>query len=481
MTREEKAAILAELDRRKSGRNYVPHEPTTKQRQFLSLGCSEALYGGAAGGGKSDALLMAYFGDDKDPMRFIKTPGYAGLILRRTYADLSLPGAIMDRAHDWLASSGAQWNDKTKTWTFPIAGGAAPTLTFGYLENTRDHFRYQGSELQFCGFDELTQFNERQYLYLFSRLRRGKAQSVPLRMRAATNPGGIGHKWVYERFIERPEDRVFVPALLDDNPHLDRASYEEALAKLDPVTRDQLRSGSWLSDASLLVYRFDAARNTFDTLPAGKFLHVLGVDFGFEDEFVIAVLAFSETRPEVYVVDLFAQQHMTPTEWAATLEVYQERYKPLVIVGDAGALGKAVVEDMERNWAIPIKAAEKQKKPAFIRLLNGDLQDGRLKVKRGLSVAEQMELLQWHPDHVGLKEHPDMPNDQCDGVLYAWRECSHHMNAGDPKKAPAPGSEEWRREQAERMKQGALRRTQRASLPFDERMIAEMDDARFDD
>lgn len=470
MTTPDLSSLLSELQRRR-GVSYIPHTPTDKQKQFLSLTTLEALYGGAAGGGKSDALLMAYFGDDKDPLRYVQTPGYAGLILRRTYADLSLPGAIMDRAHEWLAPSGAAWVDKTKTWTFP----SGATLTFGYLETENDKYRYQGSEFQCIEFDELTQFTETQYLYLFSRLRRLKAaNAVPIRMRAGTNPGGIGHKWVHKRFIDHPQDRIFVPALLDDNPHLDREAYEEALSKLDPVTRDQLRSGSWLADSSLLVYRFDPLRNTFDELPQGKYTYVLGVDFGFNDEFVIAVLAFNETQPIVYVVDLFARSGMTPTEWAAMIEVYSERYQPMRIVGDAGALGKAVVEDMQRNWAIAITPAEKHKKPAFIRLLNGDLVSGRLLINCHLGEAiEQMGLLQWHPDHIGLREHPDMPNDMCDAVLYAWRECVHHMNAGDPTKAPAPGTPEFQRLLAERMKAQALERTRRAYQPREDEDFTE--------
>ena len=62
-------------------------------------------------------------------------------------------------------------------------------------------------------------------------------------MRAATNPGDIGHEWVKRRFLDSPEDRRFVPARLEDNPSLDREQYEAALARLDPVTRRQLRDG----------------------------------------------------------------------------------------------------------------------------------------------------------------------------------------------------------------------------------------------
>lgn len=98
-----------------------------------------------------------------------------------------------------------------------------------------------------CGFDELTQFTRTMYLYMFSRVRKAETMNVPLRVRAATNPGGAGHDWVRQRFIDAGTEsgRRFVPARLEDNPYLDRASYEESLAELDPVTRAQLRHGDW--------------------------------------------------------------------------------------------------------------------------------------------------------------------------------------------------------------------------------------------
>lgn len=177
--------------------------------------------------------------------QYVEIPGYAALILRRTYADLSLPGAIMDRAHEWWRGK-AKWDDDEKTYTFP----SGATITFGYLE-TEDHkYRYQGAELQYIAFDELTQFSETQYSYLNSRLRRTGVlaqQGIPVRMRAASNPGGFGAEWVKRYFIDEGPDygRVFIPAKLDDNPALDQAAYRRALNKLDPVTREQLLNGDW--------------------------------------------------------------------------------------------------------------------------------------------------------------------------------------------------------------------------------------------
>lgn len=232
---------------------WSPHKPTPRQQLFLDLDCEEAFFGGAAGGSKSETLLMA-------ALQYVDVPNYAAIVFRRTYTDLTLPDALLDRARRWLTGTAARWIDKEKTWRFP----SGATLTFAYLEAENDKYRYQGSAYQGIFFDELTQFTETQYLYLFSRLRRLAGVDVPLRMRSASNPGGIGSAWVQGRFIPEgftPEmagelkyftkvgddgiGRVFLPARLRDNPYLDRESYEKSLENLDPVTRAQLLEGDW--------------------------------------------------------------------------------------------------------------------------------------------------------------------------------------------------------------------------------------------
>jgi predicted phage terminase large subunit-like protein len=233
---------------------WIPHRPTARQARFLTNPALEVLYGGAGGGGKSDALLAA-------AAQFVAVPGYAALLLRRTYQDLALPGALMDRSKQWWMGTTARWDDKNKTWRFP----AGASISFGYLENEDDKYRYASAEFQFIGFDELTQFSETQYTFLSSRLRRLAASQVPLRKRSATNPVGPGREWVRKRFIPDEAMRVdeeeffghvwcigereFVPARLEDNPHLDIGEYEKSLEHLDPVSKAQIRRGDWKAHA----------------------------------------------------------------------------------------------------------------------------------------------------------------------------------------------------------------------------------------
>lgn len=261
---------------------YWPNlaKASPQQTAFLLLDDLEALYGGAAGGGKSDALLAA-------ALQYVDRPGYAALILRRTFAELALPDAIMARSKEWLVphkSSGVTWNESSKTWTFP----SGATLTFGYLERDDDVYRYQGSAYQFIGWDELTQFPEQPYVYMFSRQRRRKGSVIPIRVRAASNPGGVGHAWVLKRFPIAAgltpgdrEGRVFIPAKVYDNPGLDVDDYATTLSHLDATLRKQLLDGDWGAFEGAAFQHFDESIHcvpAFTPLPPWD--RVEGMDFG---------------------------------------------------------------------------------------------------------------------------------------------------------------------------------------------------------
>jgi predicted phage terminase large subunit-like protein len=216
---------------------YCAEKPSITQKVFLRTNTLEALFGGAAGGGKSSALLMS-------ALQYVDVPGYSAILFRRTFADLSLPGALMDRFRSWMANyDDVHWNANSYVATFP----SGARISFGYLNNTNDYLRYKGSEFQFIGMDEVTEIRESDYRYLFSRLRRpnsGELAKVPLRMRAASNPAP---NWVRQRFIVEGEttNRIFVPSLLTDNPGIDADSYRQALASLDPIERRRLEEGDW--------------------------------------------------------------------------------------------------------------------------------------------------------------------------------------------------------------------------------------------
>lgn len=209
----------------------------------------EAFYGGAAGGGKSDALLMA-------ALQYAEYPGYKALLLRKTFADLSQADGLLDRSREWLTGR-ADWNEGRHRWTFP----SGAILEFGHMQYSKDRYSYQGAAYDFVGFDEVTHFEEADYIYLFSRMRQREGALFPLRMRAASNPPpNPDNHWTTNRFILKKPDpsrldeteaerrsRICIPAKVEDNPGLDVDGYDQALRQLDPQTYAQLRHGDWMA------------------------------------------------------------------------------------------------------------------------------------------------------------------------------------------------------------------------------------------
>lgn len=243
---------------------FIPHEPTDKQAAFLCLDCEEAFYGGAGGGGKSEALLMA-------ALQYVDVPGYSAGLFRRHFADLEKPDGLVDLSHEFLNGTRAQWNGFKKQWLFPTRVRNRPAkLTFGGHKMLSDTRRYGSSQYQYEGFDELTDFERGQYMFMRTRLRRRLDVNVPLRIRSGGNPGGVGHAWVKKRMLlgRGRFNRIFVKALLTDNPHIDREAYIRTLEHLPPVLRARILNGDWEVYEEGQVFRriwFDI----IDELPAG--------------------------------------------------------------------------------------------------------------------------------------------------------------------------------------------------------------------
>ena len=255
---------------------YIPYPPkitndkdipgiSPKQAAFLILDTKEALYGGAAGGGKSEALLIG-------ALQYVDDHPTASLLLRRTYRDLDKAGGLMFRAREWLAKTDAHWDGINYRWNFP----SGATLNFGYMEHEGDENKYQSSEYQYVGYDELTHFPEHQYIYLYSRLRRLEGSVVPLRLRGGTNPGGPGHEWVRKRWnlpdgISPGTGRAFISANLYDNPFLQQDEYAEGLDQLGAVTKAQLLSGDWTATSTGGYFRAEEFKHIgWDEVPDAK-------------------------------------------------------------------------------------------------------------------------------------------------------------------------------------------------------------------
>lgn len=444
---------------------YSPHVPTKRQAQFLDLDAREALYGGAAGGGKTDCALMG-------ALQYVHIPGYSAILFRRTYPELIQPSGLIPRALSWLGRD--MWREKDKSFHFP--NGAR--LAFGHLHHEMDKYNYHGGEFQFIGFDELTHFTESLYVYLFSRLRRPDGGSgnalgaVPLRMRSFSNPGGIGHDWVKRRFVQPgSNDRPFVPALLDDNPHIDRDGYRSSLAKLDATTREQLEHGVWERDSGGLIYPYGDANLThwLPPLEDQGYRFVIGVDLGTrEDEPTTAfcVCAWHPHLPGVFIVSSEREAGLTPHTTAERLVSLRKAYPGAQIVVDEGGLGGGYTKDFVVRWKLPAHAAQKRDKLGYRKELRGALEQNLVQIYEpdNIDLIEEMGTLHWNEE--GTDNEKGARNHLTDALLYAWRRCrayqsstpEEHVEDGSPEALKREQEAIWeRRRQAMKPKRGGRR------------------------
>lgn len=370
-----------------------PHDedwaPSERQERFLELSCFEALYGGSAGGGKSDALLV----DAASGIGRGYGSGYNAILFRRTFQDLER--SLILRSQELYPRLGGVFNATKHSWRFP--GGER--ITFAHMIHERDALDHKSAAYQFIGFDELTSFTEYQYLYLFSRAR--SARGVPCRVRAATNPGDIGHEWVRARWFDwlsrktqrpaRPGEvrhfkragdveievprgtpdalgRTFIPARLEDNPHL-AANDPEYAARIDAMPRlerEQLRNGDWDAVPASKDYWNRELVRVLRAPPSDVIARCRAWDFASSENRKADFSAggrVSWTRSGLFVVEHMEHFQGAPDEVHRRFEAKGAADKAFdprcaqVIPRDPGAAGALVVADFQRRYpALTIRA-----------------------------------------------------------------------------------------------------------------------------
>jgi hypothetical protein len=297
------------------------------QNVFLSTAYREALYGGAAGGGKSDALLIA-------AVRFIDQPDHNAVLFRRSYPVLR---PLIERSRQIYPALRGSFNEAKHEWRFP----SGATVILRYIERFSDVFNYQGDAFTFIGWDELTQLpadgldgEERPinqaYLYMMTRLRRRADSKVRLMVRATCNPGGVGHHWVKERF-QIPDDggpsvvkdaktglhRAFIPARITDNPHLAGSEYERTLEGLSKDLKKALRDGRWDIYAGAMFSTFNPQVHVVDPfhIPA-HWRRWRGADDGFAAPACVLWMTRDPDTRQVIVYQELYKAGMSPGVFA---------------------------------------------------------------------------------------------------------------------------------------------------------------------
>ena len=265
-------------------------KPQKRQAQALENNAFELLFGGAAGGGKSDFLLADYITNVNDWRQ-----AWRGVLFRRTYPELE---TIIARAKELYLPLRATWNQATRTFTFPPGS----QLQMRFLESDDDVTRYQGQEYTWVGFDELGNYpTDYPWKYMMSRLR--SAAGAPCYIRGTANPGGRGHGWIKERFIDGKEPgkiyrigkseitRCFIPSRLEDNAILMERDplYIKRLEMLPTYLRKALKDGDWNIFIGQVFDEFSSTKHVVRpfALPAGVWKRFYSLDWGFSKPFSI--------------------------------------------------------------------------------------------------------------------------------------------------------------------------------------------------
>ena len=362
--------------------------PQPKQQEMMSRPEYEALYGGAAGGGKSDYLVA-------EALRQVNNRFYRGIIFRREYPQLV---DLIDRSRDLYKAAypRARYNESGHVWKFP----SGAKIYFAAMQYEQDRLKYQGRHFDFIGFDELTHFTEKQYTYLFSRAR-PSGPGTEVYVRATANPGGIGHGWVKSRFvsittpgtrvvtdvvihdpkgkeIKLSKDRIFIPSSVFDNPALleNDPGYLASLAIMPEAERNALLYGDWDSFEGQVFTEWKNDPENYETrqwthviepfkIPSGWEI-VRGYDFGYAKPFSVGWYAIDYTGTIYRIREYYGcvegspnvGTQMEPTEQAQMIRQIEEtdvNLKGRKITGIADpsifdrSRGKSVADMMARN------------------------------------------------------------------------------------------------------------------------------------
>lgn len=386
---------------------WRPH--AGQQVRFMASPAWEALFGGAAGPGKTDCLVM-------EALRQVDNPRYNAILLRRVFPSLEAADGMIARSLRWYPSLGGDYNFAKHFWTFP----SGARIYFGQIQHESSKFLYQGTQFSFIGFDELTEFTETQYTYMFTRLRAPIGSGLREYIRACTNPGNIGHQWVKDRFITkgivnnirwftndpvkgdyevpygspRSKSRAFYPAKLEDNPSLGDAYLTTLQMDSDAVQRSRLIDGNWDAEYTQgLVYSNWSVQDNI-TVNA-EYNPNRAVIWGFDDGFVygagpgtlnfhprVVLLCQVNELGGINVVDEYAETGIA--DYKTTVDdMFARGYaKPDVVYMDSSA---AMAKGALWNMGLDIVPASM------------DVLEGIRNLRQMICNADGMRLIKVHP------------------------------------------------------------------------------------
>ena len=218
--------------------------------------------------------------------------------------------------------------------------------------------------------------------------------------------------------------------------------------------------GVWVRDDQEIVYNY-GQENLFEDRPVSdKWEYVLGIDLGYHDATAFVVVAWSPDFPTLYIIDEFKQTKMLTSDVEAKIHRFMKDYDFTAIVMDSGGgASKMLLETLKQRSGIPLKAAHKSgDKVGMIKIMNSDLKQCNVKIKRGLEILTEWDKLQYNKS--GTAEDRRFDNHLSDACFYAWQESRHFLY--EEKEMPIiPGSPEYFKRLEDDMEQKLLERDEK--------------------
>lgn len=391
------------------GKTRAIWEPVANspQTEFMSRTEDEVLFGGAAGGMKTMSLLHY-------PVRdLLRIPKLQALYCQRENNRMR---DVLVLAQEYFIPLGATYNKTEQIFVFPNGS----RYEFGHMEHEDSKYRYMGRGFDIICFDELTQFTESQYLYLFSRNRGVSNPGYRAKMRAATNPGGIGHSWVKARFVDalvpyktrffirvnnedlrcHPEtpfakSRAFIPSRVTDNPYYRDSAYVANLMALPDNERRALLEGDWNAFEGQFFRKWRRNIHVVEPFQLPQDWAYFGAyDYGYSSP-ACYLLAGVNYDGDVYFVREFYQEELSIREQAEAILQLESGIKVSARIADNQIFEHRMKNDPGTDDSID---------QVFYRESNGKISFGRSNKDRLSGWAAMKEYLAWEGNYDGTLE-----------------------------------------------------------------------------
>ncbi len=411
----------------------LAYRPQPVQEPWHACPAFESGYVGAKGGGKTLAMLM-------ESTRGVYHPRYRGIIFRRTYPRLQ---EVMDRAWDWFPGLGARWDGDGHRWVFP----SGAMISMRHCQNEEDKRNYHGHEYHFIGFDQLEEFSEAQYTFLLAQCRSSIREIKPY-VRTTFNPGGIGHAWVKQRFLEHGtrtcapwlvvndqgeqlRSRCFHFSTIYDNPALLESDpgYIKTLKGLPLQERRALLEGDWDVFAGQVLTEWRRERHVIEPITLSPdWQRVRMTDYGSARPFVTLWAALDKSVPRVYVYREISQPGLLASQQAqAVVKLTGEDEKIRLHVADPAMWikspdsGKSIADIYHENGATLTQANnDRLNGLARVREYLKDAPDGRPHLQVFSTCIQLIKNLPAlvHDAHKVEDVDTDGPDDEYDALRY---------------------------------------------------------------